>query len=240
MPYLTKQQIEAIAARVIRAYKNLPTHGGEPIEKVDPALLAQELLGLTVIYRKIASGEDVLGVTSPGEVDIGVIDEDTGEFTYQHIDGKTIILDKSLQEKDGLVGHMNFTLMHEACHQIYKMLYPKSYSNGTVHYYRRRHRYRTGDWEEWRADVLAAAILMPPDIVVEKMQLYGLGSKIRMLNRIYAREEYARFETVAGSLGVSKTALAIRLKELDLIEHDYFNNPYDLVNIYVDDDWIKQ
>ena len=70
MPYLTKQQIEAIAARVLRAYRKLPMHGGLPIQKVLPELLAQELLGLTVLYRKIAGDQGILGLTSPGAVDI--------------------------------------------------------------------------------------------------------------------------------------------------------------------------
>ena len=61
-----------------------------------------------------------------------------------------------------------------------------------------------------------------------------------MLNRIYAREEYERFAAIAEALGVSKTAFAIRLKELNMLEKDFFSNPHDLVNIYVDDEWMRQ
>ena len=63
---------------------------------------------------------------------------------------------------------------------------------------------------------------------------------MEMLNRVFARSEYQRFTEMAHSLGVSKTALAIRLRELHLIGRDYFTNPYDLVNVYVDDEWIRQ
>jgi len=244
MPYLTKQQIEMIAARVLRAYWKLPAHGGAPIQRVLPELLAKELLGLTVLYRKIATAEHILGLTSPGSVDIEVIDESTGELQYQHIDGKTIIVDTSIMNNEALIGHFNFTLMHEICHQIYKMLFPKAYADeieqGKIHYCKQRPRRGPVDWEEWRTDALAAAILMPPYLVVSYMHKYGLGDKMRMLNRIYARDEYERFSSIATDLGVSKTALTIRLRELNLLEHDYFSNPHDLVNIYVDDDWMRQ
>lgn len=244
MPYLTKQKIEAIASRVLRAYRRLPVHGGCPIQRVSPELLARELLGLTVLYRKLATDGDVLGLTSLGAVDIGVIDEETGELRYQHLDGRTIIVDTTIAGDKTLTGHFNFTLMHEVCHQIYKMLFPQAYTEevqqGEVHYCRQRPWRGPMDWEEWRTDALAAAILMPPELVTGYMYRYGLGERIRMLNRVYAHEDYDRFSLIANNLGVSKTALAIRLRELNLLGKDYFSNPYDLVNVYVDDDWMKQ
>ena len=35
-------------------------------------------------------------------------------------------------------------------------------------------------------------------------------------------------------LGVSKTALSIRLTQLGLVDKNYFGNPYDLTDIYCD------
>ena len=243
MPYLTKEQIETIGARVVRAYSRLSIHHGQSVLRIEPKILANELLGLTILYVKLATKEDILGLTSPGEVDIGVIGED-GTFQYQHIDGKTIIVDSSLLEEDVIAGHLNFTLMHEVCHQIYKMLFPKAYAletkEGTIHYCRRRPHRSTTDWEEWRTDALAAAILMPPELIRYYLHQYGFGDRMEMLNRVFARSEYQRFTEMAHSLGVSKTALAIRLRELHLIGRDYFTNPYDLVNVYVDDEWIRQ
>lgn len=105
MPYLTKPQMDAIAARVLRAYQRLPALEGKPIQRVDPLLLSQDLLGLTVLHRRIATSDDILGLTSPGEVDIAVIDEQTGELTYQHMDGKTIIVNISALENEKHEGH---------------------------------------------------------------------------------------------------------------------------------------
>lgn len=243
MPYLSKPEIELIAARVFKAYRKLPEQqNGLPL-KVEPDVLATDLLGLTVLYRRLAAPDDVLGLTSSGEVDVGVIDED-GNLVYEHIDGKTIIVNSSLLDEPSLVGHLHFTLMHEVSHQIYKVLFPRAYADerdqGVIHFCRRPAKRRRPNWEEWRTDALAAAILMPPELVKYHLRQYGLGEKMQMLNRVYAPEEYERFAQIAISLGVSKTALAIRLKDLGLLESDYFRNPYDLLNIYPDDDWIKE
>lgn len=242
MPYLTKAEIEAIAARVVRAYTKLPVLRGIRVRRIDPERLAKDLLGLKVQYKHLACREEVLGLTSLGEVDIEVIGEG-GELLYQHVDGKTIVVDFSLLSEFAVAGHLNFTLMHEACHQIYKMLFPRSYSNesekGKVHYCKRRTKRRKTDWEEWRTDSLAAAILMPPELIKYYLQKYGFGEKMKILNRVFADEEYERFCMIADELGVSKTALAIRLRELGLLENDYFRNPFDLINVYVDDNWMK-
>ena len=41
-------------------------------------------------------------------------------------------------------------------------------------------------------------------------------------------------EHMAVFLGVSKTALSIRLTQLGLVDKNYFGNPYDLTDIYCD------
>ena len=212
-------------------------------QRVEPERLAHDLLGLTVLYRTLAAPSEVLGLTSPGEVDVGVIDEE-GNIVYEHIDGKTILVSAALLSDPTLKGHLHFTLMHEISHQIYKMLFPKAYAGevacGTIHYCKRPIRRQQSSWEEWRTDSLAAAILMPPGLVKRYLRWYGFGEKMWMLNRVYAPEEYEKFSQISASLGVSKTALAIRLKELDLVVNDYFRNPYGLLNIYPDDDWMKE
>ena len=243
MPYLTKSEIESIAARVFRSYQKLFLHQGGLPSKVEPKILAEKLLGLTVLYRKLAAPSDVLGLTSPGEVYVAVVGDD-GKLSYEHIDGRTIIVNASLLDEPSQIGHLHFTLMHEASHQIYKMLFPKAYAcEGTpsvIHYCRRPSRQRQTHWEEWRTDALAAAILMPPELIRLHLRQSGLGEKLRMLNRVYAPEEYEQFTKIAISLGVSKTALAIRLRDLCLVENDYFRNPYDMLDVYPDDDWMKE
>lgn len=90
------------------------------------------------------------------------------------------------------------------------------------------------NWVEWQANAIASVILMPIDIVKQAMFLFNLGDKIGMINKVYATREYEQFSAMADFLGVSKTALSIRLSQLGLVEKNYFNNPYDLTNVYYD------
>ena len=55
-----------------------------------------------------------------------------------------------------------------------------------------------------------------------------------MINKVYATWEYEQFSSYGGFLGVSKTALSIRLTQLGLVDKNYFGNPYDLTDIYCD------
>ena len=91
------------------------------------------------------------------------------------------------------------------------------------------------DWEEWRANALTSAILMPMDIVLSNMALFGLGNRVKILNRVFEPEVYDGFCSMADYMGVSRRALSIRLKQLNLLDRDYLERPYDLVDVYTDD-----
>ena len=63
------------------------------------------------------------------------------------------------------------------------------------------------------------------------MFLFGLGDKIKILNKIYSRETYDKFAALADFLGSSKKALAIRMKQLKLLEQDYLDNPFSMLEV---------
>lgn len=88
------------------------------------------------------------------------------------------------------------------------------------------------DWEEWQANTLGAAILLPENLVKQGMYLFSLGEKIECLNKIYYPSVYKRFDALADFLGCSKKALAIRMKQLGLLKKEYLDNPFDLVTVY--------
>ena len=128
------------------------------------------------------------------------------------------MIDKSLTDEGANRGRYHFTLIHEACHQIYRMLFPKEY-NGPVarrqiHYCKRTPSASDDYWEEWRANVLTSSILMPEDMVRNNMIVFGLGKTLPRLNRVFSRSDYDRFSEMAEYMGVSKTALSIRMKRL--------------------------
>ena len=122
--------------------------------------------------------------------------------------------------------------------QIFKMLFPNDYGitqkSAGVHYYKANSERNKpiSDWEEWQANTLGAAILLPENLIKQGMFLFNLGDKIECLNKIYFPEVYKRFDALADFLGCSKKALAIRMKQLGLLKKEYLDNPFDLVDIY--------
>ena len=65
---------------------------------------------------------------------------------------------------------------------------------------------------------------------------FDLERGIDVLNRIYRPKEYGLFCKMAKFLGVSKQAMAIRLKRLGLLKKDYLQNPYALADVEKEDD----
>ena len=241
MPYLSKREIESIAARVVNAYQGLVGSKDHCVQPICPEILLQELLGLSISYRTLSTDGSILGMTAFEQIGVRVYEK--GEPTHFFLDGRTVLIESALTAPGTNPGRLHFTLVHEASHQILKMLFPKEYAPGINH----RHVYcctdssirysgRQMDWEEWRVNMLTAAILMPLDLLVKQMEAVGLDPKIRMLNHIFAPKEYQAFATVAENLGVSKAALSIRLKQLGLLTRNDLKDPYALVRIEPDEE----
>lgn len=98
------------------------------------------------------------------------------------------------------------------------------------------------NWIEWQADSIASSLLMPQALISQSLFRFSFGEKVEMLNKVFRPKEYQRFCDMADYLGVSKQALAIRLKQLGRLdsEKDYLANPYELLRIYVDESEYQQ
>lgn len=237
MPYLSQRDIEAVAQRVTSAYRKLPGLCGASVTKVDPERLAKDLLGLSIDYHVLSRNGRILGLTAYGDVGVPVYDNPEHP-DYCFIDRKTVLIDKSLVDETANKGRYHFTLTHEVCHQIFGMLFPREYAPDGI---RPRVHYCSlppsleDRWEEWRTNRLTSAVLMPADMVQINMLAFGLGDKLRLLNRVYAPQEYEQFSAMAGYMGVSKKALSIRLKQLDLLDLDYLDSPHEFLSVYPDE-----
>jgi len=233
---LSRCDLEAIGSRVIAAYKKLPHLKGTVIERVDIDCLAQELLDLRIDYRHISQNRDRLGLTAFCEIGVQVYPECPGtmEEHFYMLDGRTLLIESDLMAVGANIGRRNYTVSHESCHHILRMLFPRQYRAQTRE--RKVHccyRQSTGpiDWEEWQVETLAAIILLPPECVERCMKRFGLGNQLRLLNRVFAPRDYEKFEKMASFMGVSKTALAIRMKQLGFLKHSNLTDPYALIRI---------
>ena len=154
----------------------------------------------------------ILGMTSFTEMGVQVFEDDDNEAFF-FLDGKTVLVEKDLNYDSKLKGRKNFTLMHEGSHQIFKMLFPNDYGitqkSAGVHYYKANSERNKpiSDWEEWQANTLGAAILLPENLIKQGMYLFSLGEKIECLNKIYFPGVYKRFDALADFLGCSKILL---------------------------------
>ena len=241
MPYLSRAEIEQIGLRVVNAYWKLGPQDSDMSRRICPEILAQKLLGLTVEYRTLSRNGSILGMTAFENVGVRVYENNTPGYYF--LDGHTILIEASLAGEGANPGRRNFTLMHETCHQIFRMLFPTEYVPPAQ--YRKVYCYAAAmyghqsmpvNWEEWRVNTLAAAILIPKELLIEQMHAAGLGENLRLLNKIFAPKEYEKFAAVAEAMGVSKAALAIRMKQLHLLDRDDLKDPYALVRVVCDDE----
>ena len=221
--YLSYSQLDTIADRVVRAYRKLPeVQAAGPVRCVYPQLLLTKLLGLSIAFRHISRDCETLGLTAYGEVGIEICDRDEEFFFF---DGKTVLIEKGLLS-ERQTGRRNFTIIHEGCHHVLRMLYPRDYDAGVNA--RRILRYRnTGEsWsrEEWQVDRLTSSILMPQELVKQAMIRVGQRGKIKLLTP--ASKAYGRFCRMCELLGVSKQALCIRMMGMGLIEEAELYRPY--------------
>ncbi len=227
--YLSYCDLDSIADRVLRAYAKLPDVSSTDLLYIDPELLLKSLLDLKVEYKHLSADGLTLGLTAFDEVGVEVIDEEEDWF---FLDGKTVLIERDLQG-----GRKNFTIVHEGCHHILKMLYPRDYGYSTaarkVLLYRDTQRHKSQ--EEWQTDYLTSLILMPHQLVEQAMSIVGLTGKIDMLNAIWRRPEYEAFCNMCLILGVSKQALSLRLQRLGLIGSSHLARPNEILDIWKDD-----
>lgn len=238
MPYLSQRDVEWIAQDAVAAYERLPEVDGE--DRVDPEIFAQRLLGLTLAYRTLSPDGSILGATACEPIGVPVFNSPSS-LEYFFLDGKTVLIERDLISEGANRGRYHFTLMHEACHQLLGMIFPTNSggkaSRRRVHYCREERAIGEDYGEEWRANALASAILMPQKMIRTNLNQFELGDGIQVLNRVYAPKEYGRFCEMADYMGVSHQALSIRLKQLGMLGENHLDDPFRMVNIFPGKEW---
>lgn len=122
MLWLSRKDIEHISRRLLRDYlKKVP----QKVDHIDPADFAEKMCGLQFTFADISEAHDAIGLTATSEVIITIPQRDGTRLDYE-LDGKTAFIDQSLVAENQ-IGRLNFTMMHEAAHQLFWMLYPEEY-----------------------------------------------------------------------------------------------------------------
>lgn len=233
---LSRVDLERLSSTVVQQYYQAIQPVGMLPAPVNPVRLAKLYLGLNVRYLPLSADSSILGMACFHDTVLRLQDHRGGLVQIQ-LTGRDIVIDDSLLD-EGQIGRHNFTAAHELAHHILVRLYPEDYRNllncRTHVLFRRRGEGR--NWEEWQADTMAAAIIMPEDTLRHCMAVFGLGEKLDMVSSVCRPKEFERFCDIATYLGVSKKALAIRMKQLGLLEKAYLENPAAPLDVWKDEE----
>lgn len=227
---LSYTQIEEIAEAVIYDFC------GNIEEKpyaVDVGRLAEEYLGLTVSFVTLSSDGSLCGLTAYEDTQIRITGP-LGEHTIP-LKRNQVLIERSLLEQRKLTARCRFTLAHESAHQIlYQMdtlenqtVCKEQYSSRCA--YSSRELKSKEDWNEWQANALGAALLMPAVFLAQAMEhrpkIECFGGEFNYMGR-------ASLTFISRRFGASRSATEIRLRQLGYIVDKPRNAYYDPLEVW--------
>lgn len=88
------------------------------------------------------------------------------------------------------------------------------------------------DWNEWQANVLGAAILMPQREIDLAMWYFAAGRKLINYEGVFSYHDRLSLGMLCKQLGVSKSAAVIRLRQLGYIEDRPYSDYHDPLEVW--------
>lgn len=222
---LSRAQIEAIGSAFVQEFEQhcdpVPSHScglsrnAFPIER-----FAMEHLGLEVSMAKLSPDGSICGLTAYADTEYHVSD---GNCIYTiPLHRKQVLIDSSLAAASH-IGRRRFTLAHECAHQILFAFEDAAAQKARQAAYAQRSSYSLRelktkeDWDEWQADALAAALLIPinklKDVrcqMSQKEPIKYYGAKLDYKGR-------ADLNALCHAFLVSKSAMLIRLRQIGAV-----------------------
>lgn len=217
--YISRAEADELCDELIRQFMGEDDHD----LCVDIDCFVGGFLGCPVVYENFAEDDpDKIGFASDGVQPLRV--RMNGRIQDQVYPRRTIVLDRVLLNP-GEEYRRRFTLAHEAGHIIASRIDPNIRSGfHRVHdecrmYTAEELRQRLSI-AEWQANVIAAALLMPRFIIKDALVRFNGGRRLPVYgSNIFAVREKVILQKMAKSLGVSHTALIIRLRDLDALKY---------------------
>ena len=163
--YLSRAELSCIAGKYIEMYYALFGISKNDPAPINPEQFANSVLGLNLKMLPLCSDGHILGLTFFQRCSFTATLED-GTKLVEVFMPRDIVIDSALAA-DRRTGCRNFTIAHEAAHQILADLFPNDYGKAVKCRGHIAYRERNGkpSWEEWQADTLAAELLMPTFLI---------------------------------------------------------------------------
>ena len=76
MKRLSRNDIEVIAEKYVKAYLELPEIKSAQVYRIEPEIMLEKVLGLNVEYMHLSYDGSILGMTSFGELGVQVFEND--------------------------------------------------------------------------------------------------------------------------------------------------------------------
>lgn len=217
--YISRAEADELCDELIRQFMGDTDHE----LCVDIDCFVTHYLRCPVVYENFAEDDpDKIGFASDGVQPLRV--RTNGRTLEQVYPQRTIVLDRVLLNP-GEEYRRRFTIAHEAGHIIASRMDPNVHAGfHRVHdecrlYTAEELRQRL-NIAEWQANVIAAALLMPRFIVKDALVQFNGGRRLPVYgSNIFAVREKVILQKMAKSLGVSHTALIIRLRDLDALKY---------------------
>ena len=223
---LSLRQIEDIGAAVIQDFNKFFYCGSNALRnnKVRATPIdqfAREYLGLSVRFARLSADGRICGLTSYADAEY--IIEEMGVVRTIELKQNQILLDSSFLEAGKvkkLCGKRRFTLAHECAHQILFQMESEESQQKCRGFYSDRRSYSLRDlksredWNEWQADTLGAALLMPKMYIQKYFERYQQNRPLISYGGRYATRERLAITHLTSFFGGSRSALEIRLRGL--------------------------
>lgn len=232
---LSHIQIEEIAAAVTKDFNEFffggraafETHYAQatPIDQ-----LAGDYLGLRVSFARLSDDGSICGLTAYTDTEYAATCQ--GVTRLIPLKANEVLLDSSFMEPGQVrsrCGKRRFTLAHECAHQLLFQMESDEARRACEEAYAPRTAYSLRDlktredWNEWQANALGAAILMPQREIDRAMDYLARGRRLINYGGWFNYGDRAVLSQLCQILGVSKSAAVIRLRQMCHLE----DRPYE-------------
>ncbi|MBO6054948.1 MAG: ImmA/IrrE family metallo-endopeptidase [Oscillospiraceae bacterium] len=227
--HYTRKELDAIGEAALADFRSLlcRTAGGSiaPLPFPMPIdTFAALYLSLDVRYAPLSRDGNTWGVTAYADTlyhPFGAPKE-----TGIELRANDVLLDDSFQDplrEKQLNPRRRFTLAHECAHQLLYHLEPDEQQSACRQMYAESRVYSfrelktKEDWNEWQANVLGAALLMPALEVGEVMHELSPRHRLPCISGLFTWQALDILDRFCSYFGVSRSAAEIRLRELGFV-----------------------
>ena len=223
---VSRLDLEAVAAAITKDL--FQVYYGDEVENPNRFVLAtpmnalaKDYLGLKVSYAPLSPDGSICGLTSYSDTSY-TIRIDQQPYAIQ-LKRNQVILDMSFrncERNSGLFKRRRFTLAHECAHQILFQLASDKEKEMCTNAYSARSSYlpyelkTREDWNEWQANVLGAAILLPKIEVDRAMYFLTESKPLSSSADSISCQDKATLSVFCGMFCVSMSTAVRQLVEL--------------------------